>query len=363
MKHVSEAFSPAYLQLYEQMKSDICAGYYTHGQRLPSKRELAADAQVSVITAAHAYELLCDEGYIQPKERSGYFVIYKRSDFISADEMISSAPTAFPAKSVPGGTFPFSVLAKKMRKVISDHGERVLLRSPNSGISELRLAISRYLARSVGISADAGQIIIGSGAEYLYGIIVQLLHGRTFAVEDPSYEKIREVYEAHSVTCEMLPLGTDGIRSEALQTTKASVLHVTPFNSFPSGISADASKRREYLEWAYSHDAYIIEDNYDSELTVSRKFSETLMSTDNRGRVVYLNTFSNTIAPSLRIGYMILPHGLLREYEQRLGFYSCTVPVFDQLVLCELIESGDFERHINRVRRQKRKLLEDTLSQ
>ena len=143
--------------------------------------------------------------------------------------------------------------------------------------------------------------------------------------------------------------------SDFLERTKATVLHITPFNSFPSGITASASKRYEYIRWAEKREGYIIEDNYDSELTVSRKNEDTVFSLSERGTVIYLNTFSKTIAPSIRVGYMILPENLLRVFEQRLGFYSCTVPVFEQYVLAQLLQNGDFERHINRVRQAKRK--------
>lgn len=344
----------AYIQLYEQIKRDIVAGFYAYGQRLPSKRVTAADTHVSVITVEHAYQLLCDEGYVQARERSGFYVIYKKSDFLSmgkSTERDIQRAVSVPAKK---GGFPFSLLAKKMRKVIADYGERILVKSPNSGCAELQSAISLYLARNIGIVAEPSQIIIGSGAEYLYGIIVQLLGVGVYALEKPSYDRIAKVYECYSVECDFLQLGQDGILSEELGRTRAKVLHVTPFNSYPSGISAGASKRREYVEWAKSRDAYIVEDNYDSELTVSKKFVDTLYATDDGGRIIYLNTFSNTIAPSLRIGYMVLPERLLGLFREKLGFYSCTVPVFDQLVIAELLTSGDFERHINRVRRERR---------
>ena len=347
---------PAYLQLYEYIKKDITDGVYPFGSKLPSKRVVSAETDVSVITAEHAYELLREEGYIETKERSGFFVIYKKADFFST-------PDYSPEQSIPksgghnvSGEFPFSTLSRKMRKVLSDYGERILVKSPNHGCSELRYAISAYLARSSGIKVFPEQIIIGSGAEYLYSMIVQLLGSeRGFALEDPSYEKIRRVYEANSVKCDMLELGQEGIKTSELERTKATVLHVTPFNSFPSGISATASKRQEYIQWARKRDGFIVEDNYDSELTVSKKNDDTIFAVSGQERVIYLNTFSNTIAPSIRVGYMVLPENLLPEFERKLGFYSCTVPVFEQYVLAELLQSGDFERHINRVRRKKRK--------
>jgi len=356
MKNGSADNKAAYLRLYEHYKEAIVAGVYICGDRLPSKRGAAADAGVSVITAEHAYALLCEEGYIEPRERSGYFVVYKRADFpafasTAAEKMPRTVPSA------AGGTeFPASLLARKMRKVLSEQGERLLIKSPNRGLPELCTALSRYLARSIGVQATPEQIVIGSGAEYLYSMIVQLLgKGRIFAIEDPSYEMIGRVYEANGVSFEKLRLGRDGIRTEELERSRATVLHVTPFNSFPSGVSADASKRREYLAWAEKRNAFLIEDNYDSELTVSSKFDDTLFSASGQERVIYLNTFSRTIAPSLRVGYMLLPPSLLRDFEKKLGFYSCPVPVFEQYLLAELIQSGDFERHINRVRRRKRR--------
>lgn len=353
--------SPAYIQLYRQLKTDIASGIYKYGSKLPSKRFIAEEAEISVITAEHAYSILCDEGYIESREKSGYFVIYKEDDFISGSE--STHPHSEVQREIQHSTkcdFPFSVLSKAMRKVMLDIGEGLLTKSPSRGCPQLRDAISSYLARSSGIKVLPEQIVIGSGAEYLYSLIVQLFgKDRVFALEDPSYDIIRKVYETNGISCDMLRMGKNGIKSSELERTSATVLHVTPFNSYPSNISADISKRLEYIKWAEKRNGYIIEDNYDSELTVSKKNDDTVFSLSPEGRVIYLNTFSKTVAPSIRAGYMILPEGLLREFEKKLGFYSCTVPVFEQYLLAELIESGDFERHINRVRRARRKELSE----
>ena len=368
----------AYMQLYKQMKKDIVEGVLPFGSKLPSKRLLAEETGVSVITIEHTYSILCDEGYIEARQRSGYYVIYRESDFHcvgqsymgesdwrsdsaltdsnKAHDLLHHVPSHEPSHGKAKGNFPFSVLAKTMRRVLTDYSEEILVKSPNHGCPELREAISSYLKRTSGIIVRPEQIIIGSGAEYLYSLIVQLLgKDRVFALENPSYHKIRQVYEANGVTCDMLELGHDGIKTSELQKTDATVLHITPFNSFPSGVTAIISKRQEYLRWADSRDGYIIEDNYDSELTVSKKNEDTVFSLANNNTVIYLNTFSQTIAPSMRIGYMVLPEILVEKFENELGFYSCTVPVFEQFVLAELIRSGDFERHINRVRRARRK--------
>ena len=245
-----------------------------------------------------------------------------------------------------------------MRKVLTEHGDLLLEKSPNFGCTELREAIRRYLARNRGITVDTEQIIIGSGSEYLYGLIVELLgRDKTFAIEFPSYKKIEQVYKASEINYESLPLTPSGIDSTSLSQTTADILHTTPYRSFPSGVTATASKLHEYVRWANERERYIIEDDFESEFSVSAKPTETLFALSLNDNVIYLNTFSKTISPSLRIGYMVLPKHLVETYKSKLGFYSCTVPTFMQYVLTELIDNGDFERHINRVRRTMRKKL------
>ena len=347
---------PTYLQIYEKIKNDIINGVYLYREKLPSKRVLADNSGVSVITVEHAYNLLFDEGYIEPKERSGYFVVYKESDFSGTAEPNHDIVSEKRKPKHTDSLFPYSVFAKATRKVLSERQEELLVKSPNLGCAELRGAISSYLLKNYGINVNTNQIIIGSGAEYLYGLIVLLLgNDKTFALEDPCYEKISRVYKSHNVNCEFLKLGQNGIKTSELKNSKATVLHITPFNSYPSGITATASKRKEYIKWAKERNGYIIEDNYDGELTVSKKNEETVFSL-SKNNVIYLNTFSKTIAPSIRAGYIVLPENLVQVYQEKLGFYSCTVPVLEQYVLAELISGGDFVRHINRVRRKRRKV-------
>ena len=357
------------MQLYRKMREGIVSGAWASGARLPSKRTLAAENGVSVVTVQHALSLLCDEGYAESRERSGHYVIYALPEgrmpggpfptaLLPASGAGGSRAEAAPQDASTAGDvphFPFSVLTRAMRKVMAEQGEKLLVKSPNSGLPELKAALSAYLMRSRGIRVREKQIVIGSGAEYLYGIIVQLLgRERLYALEDPSYEKIRRVYEMNGARTELLAMGSDGILSSALETSRAGVLHVTPYNSWPSGVTASASKRAEYIRWAAARGAYVVEDDYDSEFTLLSKPEDTLFSLDPY-RCLYLNTFSRTVAPSLRAGYLLLPEELVPVYEERSGFVSCTVPVFEQYLLAELIGSGDFERHVNRVRRQRRR--------
>lgn len=352
--------SPAYVQLYRQIRDDIVSGIYPYNSKIPSKRMISGEVGVSTITVEHAYALLCDEGYIEAKERSGYFVIFRADDGFAVSSKKETARIAYQVHQTESSPrFPISVLTKTMRSVMSDLGEALLERSPNSGCAELREAIRQYLARSRGILADTDQIIIGSGSEYLYTLIVELLgRDRVYAIEAPSYKKIEQVYRASDVKYERLPLGHDGIESGALWASGADVLHITPYRSFPSGITASASKRHEYLRWASGDDRYIVEDDFESEFSVSKKPEETLFSNSLNENVIYMNTFSKTISPALRVGYMVLPKNLVFLFEEKLGFYSCTVPTYIQFVLAALISNGDFERHINRVRRYKRKELQ-----
>lgn len=356
----SDSNKTAYIQLYEQLREDIIHGVYAYGAKLPSKRYLADESGVSVITVKHSYEILCDEGYAEGRERSGYYVIYRDITFNNLPYTMQNdyqyLGISDAEKDENTCSFPYSVLAKTMRKVISDYADRILVKSPNFGCNEIKHALARYLARSLGINVSPTQIIIGSGAEYLYSLLAQFFGNNCiFGLEKPSYDKIRSVYQASGIECDMLMMDNNGIRSSELSRTKANILHVTPFNSYPSGITADVSKRKEYLNWAEMRKGYIIEDNFESELTISSKNDDTLFSLNKTESVIYLNTFSKTIAPAIRVGYMVLPQHLLPSFHEKLGFYSCTVPVFEQYVLAELIESGDFERHINRVRRLRRK--------
>lgn len=342
------------MQLYEQVRSDIIENRLKFSEKLPSKRFVSEELGISVISVEHAYSLLYDEGYIDSRQRSGYFVCF-RSDGGFAPSVSSVIIRHRHSDINTENHFPFSVYAKTMRKVIADYDVEILQKCPNAGCVEFRRAIKDYLLRSRGIAVSEERIIIGSGAEYLYGVIIQMLgRERIYATEKPSYEKIEAVYRANGLKYELLELGTDGINSVALQASDASVLHITPYRSYPSGITASASKRQEYLGWAKG-DKYIIEEDFESEFSILSKPEETLFSMSKDDNVIYLNTFSKTVSPAVRIGYMVLPKKLVTVFNDKVGFYSCSVPVFEQLVLADFISSGNFERHINRVRRRKRR--------
>lgn len=360
-----------YLTVYESIRRDIIHGAYKKGDKIPSKRTTALEWNVSLITVEHAYELLLDEGYIVSKEKRGYFVIYD-SEYNPATQHISpesedgkeaETESGAEAKAELEQTVEYSlspmsynIFSKAARRVLTEYGEEIMLKSPGSGTVILREAIAGYLNRSRHIDVSFDQIIIGSGAEYLYGLIVQAFgRDRIYAVEDPCYSKIIDIYEAGGVTLERLRLGKDGINSKSLQETQATILHISPYRSYPSRVSATINKKQEYIRWSSSRDAIIIEDDVESEFSPIRKNEETLFSLDRENRVIYINSFTMTIGASLRIAYMVIPRTMKPFLRERIGFYSCPAPTYQQYILAELIMSGDFERHINRVRRNIRK--------
>ena len=314
---------PAYLQLYEEIKKDITSGSIPYGSKLPSKRILSEETGVSVITAEHAYSLLCDEGYAESRERSGYYSVFKPEEAILQNDEISYDSSFLITNAEQSYTrqdFPFSVISKAMRKILADFGEEILRKSPNKGCIELRTAISKYLERSRGIKAGAEQIIIGSGAEYLYGLIVEMLpKNYVYAIENPSYEKIELVYKAKGVKYEMLSLTHDGIKSSDLKNTKASLLHITPYRSFPSGVTASASKRREYIRWVNEKDnkkRFIVEDDYESEFTLSKKYKGWKF---NIGPRVNNKNFTWDNDDNINVSLLFIDIPLLFSYDFDLG--------------------------------------------
>ena len=341
----------AYTQIYEQLKADIVSGVIARGMKLPSKRLLAGELGVSLVTVEHALNLLVDEGYAEARERSGLYACFGGTAGNETPLPLAAVPAA--PLSAPAD-FPFSVLAKTMRRVLTEYDRRLLERSPGSGVPELRQAIAAYIARSRGLSVSPERILVGAGAEYLYALIAQFFGRDTrIALEEPCYDRIRLVYEANGARCFGLPMGADGILSGALAGCEARVLHVTPFNSYPSRVTASASKRHEYDAWARARESFIVEDDYDAELASVTKQIETICSLAPE-RVLYLNTFSRSFAPSMRTAYLVLPERLVEPWRQKLGFYACAVPVFEQYVLAEFLNSGELERYINRRRRKLR---------
>ena len=344
---------PLYEALYRCIRSDILSGNLKTGEKLPSKRALADNLEISKITVETAYSQLLSEGYIRSEEKVGYFVeAVERPAQKPVPQTPSTEKNYTPALDLTAnGTeqFPFSVWSKLQREVMLDYGEKLLRPLPHQGIVELRQAIADHLAAFRGMSVDPENILIGAGTDFLYNLLIQLLgRDKTYAVEEPGYGKIRKIYAAGGVACLSAPMDSLGVRPDRLE--NADILHISPSHHFPTGIITPVSRRQELLNWAKRGEKWIIEDDYDTEFRFDSHPMPAMQSLDSE-RVIYMNSFSKTLAPSIRISYMVLPPSLMADFQEKLGFYSCTVPSFEQYTLARFLSRGYFEKHINRMRK------------
>ncbi|QNL44358.1 PLP-dependent aminotransferase family protein [Oscillibacter hominis] len=356
--------------LYRCIREDIRSRRLSPDERLPSKRGLARHLHISVITVENAYAQLTSEGWLYALPRKGFFVSrveHPPEDLRYAPPGVAPQPVAeyrldLGRGRVDPSRFPFATWSRLMRQVLSEQDKKLLLPIPSQGVEALRDAIAAYLHSFRGMEVSPEQIIVGAGTEYLYQMITLLLgRGLRFAVEDPGYSKPERIYRSNGVDCVSVPLDEWGMSVSALGRSGAQVAHVSPSHHYPTGISMPIGRRQELLRWAGT-ERYILEDDYDSEFRFTGHPVQTLQSIDRQGRVIYLNTFSQTIAPSMRISYMVLPPRLVERYRRELGFYACTVPSFEQFALAKFIAGGYFEKHLNRMRLFYRTRREQVLS-
>ena len=359
--------TPLYAQLYEAIRADILSGSLPGGEKLPSKRALAEHLSLSKITVETAYAQLLGEGYLTSRERSGYYVAHMP---LLAKMQPSGTHAPLPEQtpqtkeSAAAELFPFSVWARLMRGVILDKGQYLLQPVPSAGLYALRRAIAEELARQRGLRVLPEQIVVGAGTEYFYTLLVQFFgRGRRFAIEDPCHRTLAQVYTRSGAEVFPVPMDENGILVEKLEQSEAQIVHLSPSHHYPTGTVMPITRRQEVLAWM-ERDAcrFLIEDDYDSEFRFSGRPIPTIQSLDTKGRVIYLNTFSKTIAPALRISYMILPQTLLAQWKQTMGFYSCAVPSFEQLTLTRFLDGGYFERHVSRMKKHYKTQLQALLS-
>ncbi len=350
-----------YAHLYQCIKEDILNGKLEAEDKLPSKRTLAKNLGISLITVENAYAQLMIEGYIYSRPKRGYYVakimkqppLHQEVKQNSKLQLPQKQAFSFASGNVPAETFPYNIWSRLLRQVLTAANENTLLCDTScGGIVQLRQAIAQHLYQFRGMQAEPEQIIIGAGTQVLYNLIVQLLgRNHIYALEDPGYPQLAAIYKANNVFCRYLPMDKNGVSREMLENSGADILHITPSHQFPTGIIMPASRRYELLHWAgQSSSRYIIEDDYDCEFRLYGRPIPTLQSSDTAEKVIYINTFSKTLAPTFRISYMVLPSHLTTLFYQKLGFYSCTVSNFEQFTLAKFIEGGYFERHLNRMR-------------
>ena len=351
-----------YEYLYKCIKNDILLGNIRPGEKLPSKRTFAKNLGISVITVENAYAQLVAEGYLYSMPKRGFYA----ADLEIEDSMRDAVPKEilqvangetsyfadFSSNQTDSEIFPFTIWTRTVRAVLNDNRIQLMINSPCAGILKLRSAIAKYLREFRGMQVLPEQIIVGAGTEYLHNLLIQLLGSDlVYGVEDPGYHKIARIYESMKVRYEPVPLDQDGVSVQELEKRSVDIIHTSPSHHFPTGTVMPVSRRYELLGWASkSENRYIIEDDYDSELRLSGQPIPTLQSMDVSDKVIYMNTFTKTLASTVRISYMILPRELFQQYYKKLSFYSCTVSNFEQYTLAKFIEEGYFEKHINRLR-------------
>ena len=374
--------------LYSSIKNQILQGILRADEKLPSKRSLASHLGISVITVQNAYGQLISEGYIYSIEKKGFFVtdiLLGKSDSVfgetgngnlwgqgmsvnsvSAADLVDDSKTLAPVNSIGESDFftdfrsnstsyekfPFSLWAHTMRKVLNSGDEKLLQRVGVKGIYELRRSIADYLREFRNMNVKPEQLVIGAGTESLYSMVVQLLgQGKVYAVENPGYHKVAGVFRMNGAGTKPVMIDSQGINPAELEKICADVVHVSPAHHFPTGIVMPVRRRQELLAWADgAPDRFIIEDDYDSEFRFNGKPLPTLQSADMGGRVIYINSFSKTLAPSFRMSYMVLPENLLPDFDEKFGFYSCPVSAFEQYTLSEFIRDGFYGKHIIRMK-------------
>ncbi len=350
--------SPLYEQLYRALKADILSGALPGGSRLPSGRALAEHLGLSRVTVETAYAQLLAEGYLTSRPRAGYFVEQLTPQELPprVSEPEAQPPEPETAQSRSAQLFPFSVWARLMRGVLLDRRQELLRPAPDAGLPALRQAVAAELYRQRGVHVSPEQVYIGAGAEYFYNLLIQFFgHGRVYALENPGHRKIARVYQANQVAVWPIGMDADGVIPELLEQSGAEVLHISPSHHYPTGTVTPITRRQALMRWLTAQPGrYLIEDDYDSEFRFSGLPIPTIQSMDRSGRVIYMNTFSRTISPSLRISYMILPRTLLPQWQAAMGFYSCTVPSFEQMTLTRFLAEGYFEKHLSRMKKHYR---------
>lgn len=355
-----------YEQIYEYIRQEIREGKLRPGERLPSTRSLAEYLQISRSTAALAYEQLVSEGYIESRPYRGYYVcrmeeLY-RLDTGEEDGDADTAQTSgkrpqyrcdFSPTATDMSQFPFGVWRKINKNVLSESSSGLFAQGDSQGEYSLRETISRYLHSSRGVNCSPQQIIVGAGNDYLLLLLEKIL-GRhvKIAMENPTYKRAYQIFNSFAYEITTVDMDSAGMSVLGLRSSDVTAAYVMPSHQYPTGVLMPIGRRLELLKWAdEAPDRYLIEDDYDSEFRYKGKPIPSLQASDKHGRVIYIGTFSKSIAPAIRVSYMVLPQALLERYRRQCAFYSTTVSRIDQKVLEEFIREGYFERYLNKMRK------------
>ena len=352
---------PLYEQIYDYIKTDIQSGRIPYGEKLPSTRFLSKHLEVSRSTVELAYEQLLSEGYIESVPYKGFFVaqideLYHLKKDKPQPQRERKEARRYRYDFTPNGvdlkSFPYNVWRKLSKDILLDDRTELFRSGDSQGEYGFRSAICSYLYQARGVDCTPDQIIVGAGSDYilmLLGMILGMDH--TIAFEDPTYKQAYRMAGGMSYNCIQVSMDKNGMKVTELEKSGADIAYVTPSHQYPTGVIMPIRRRMELLKWACEEQGrYIVEDDYDSEFRYKGKPIPALKGYDASDKVIYLGTFSKSIAPAIRLSYMVLPKPLLEAYEQKARFVNSTVSKVDQLIVQKFIEEGYYERHLNKTR-------------
>ena len=352
---------PLYEQIYEHIRDEIRQGKIKPGTKLPSTRLLAEHLGVSRSTTQLAYDQLTAEGYLESRPCKGYFAAgleglceirtKEKAQPVPIKEE-SAYPYDFSPRGIDADGFPAHIWKKLAREVFSGESDTLFGHGDSQGEMGLREAIRDYLYSARGVHCRAEQILVGAGSEYLLMLLDQMLDKKTvIAMENPTYVQAYRVFSGLGHQVVPVPMDEYGMKTELLKASGATLAYVMPSHQFPTGRIMPLGRRMELLSWAEEKPGrYMIEDDYDSEFRYRGKPIPSLQGYDRGEHVIYLGTFSRSIAPGIRVSFLVLPEPLLARYREKCRFYATTVSRIDQEILTRFIRGGYYERHLNRMK-------------
>lgn len=377
-----QSSDPLYMQIYTQIKNEILNGTLKEGQVLTGSRGLAGILGISRNTVDGAYSQLVAEGYVTPRKGVGCIVMKVPELTVSRkrlkkDATIPPAPTIKKESSViydlTNSSHTSDLFPKRLWKRYTvecldrlEKETKISSYQDKQGELYLRKNLLAYLERIRGVHCDENQMIITSGIQQSLDHSCKLLSPTqmTVLMEEPGFHKALAVFHNNGISVQTVSVDESGlVVSKLPQSSNVCAVYATPSHQFPTGATLSVSRRYELLEWAHKNNAFILEDDFDSELRYYSKPIPSLQSIDRSDCVIYLGTFSKTLSPSIRMGYMILPPQLLKGYLEKFEEYNSTVPLLNQYVVARLIETGQYDRHVRRLNHIFRKRLECFLAE
>ena len=363
----NDSINPLYMQIYEELKKEIISGDLEEGSKLMSTRNLAATLSVSRNTVESAYLQLCSEGYISSKAGSGFIVEkldraiiskLKKQDYEKNKNIGSKIKEDtnykynFQYGNLSSSDFPLRLWKKLSNKCLTSlTTEDIMAYNSNKGELDLQIEIMKYLNKSRGVYCNPEQIILSSGIGHSLSLLCQLLRSDSnqIAMEDPGYDGARNIFNNNGYDVIPITLEEDGINVQELESSTASIVYVTPSHQFPTGSVMPISKRLKLLDWAVRKNGVIIEDDYDSELRYNSRPIPSIQGIDNKESVVYIGTFSKSLSPSLRVGYIVLPESLARKYDRSFSKYHASISLFQQNIIQQFMHLGYWESHLRKI--------------